>query len=89
MADLTREQQRLLRYPPTPTSWQHAGCSAVNRGSAKACWLCCKPKPRTPRLLWPLYERACKVAGIEPGERWPQKAVPSENPPRNVTRRKR
>lgn len=78
---LTAAQLRLLRYPPTQTTWicpgrykdsegeQH-NCLAYNTGKRKKCWLCTRLKPSKPQLVWPDYVTACEIAGIQPGEKY-------------------
>lgn len=100
MAKLTQAEQRILRHPPTTATWEclatrlrdgvMARCGQYNLGMASKCWLCAKPKPRRVKLVWPVYEAACKKAGIEPGTRWPVREAPEETPPTKAsTRRKK
>jgi hypothetical protein len=65
-------------------------CSMTNNGANRRCVICGTKKSATPKLLWPLYELACKKAGIEPGTRWPPKAEPDAEaiPPKRKTKRK-
>lgn len=97
MADLTQREKRLLRYPPTDSTWECLSttkrgeetvrCGAINPGSSVTCWCCARPKSRRPKLLYPAYVAACKKAGIEPGTRWPVREVPEDASPKK-TRRK-
>jgi hypothetical protein len=71
MAKPNRTELRLLRYPPTRKTWICTQCGAFLNGSLGACWSCAVPKPIKPKLVWPIYERACKKAGIKPtGTPW-------------------
>lgn len=98
---LTLADQRLLRFPPTASTWeclfatmlttdppQVRRCGAYNHGERKDCWLCGTRKPRRPHLIYPAYTAACLKAGIEPGTRWPVKDEPTEAVAPKKTRRK-
>lgn len=81
---LTRTEQRLLRFPPTRSTWlcnkkhvrqtdngvERSECGTLNSGSQNICWMCGTLKPKKPKLLWPAYLVACEKAGIEPGQHW-------------------
>lgn len=72
---LSEEQLTLLKYPPNEDTWfcrhereraredgtTYSSLTKVkNAGNARRCWLCGKPKPRRPELVWPLYQEALK-----------------------------
>lgn len=102
MADLTKRDERLLRHPPTNSTWECLAtrktekngeittirCGELNPGSHSKCWLCARPKPRRPKLIYPVYEAACKKAGIEPGTRWPVREEKTDDAPPKKARRK-
>lgn len=69
---LTQLERNLLEYPPTEKTWICNSCEykCVNSGSNTQCFLCAKPRPKKPTLLWPKYIAACEKVGIEPGHRW-------------------
>lgn len=73
---LTKAERKLIEFPPTPKTWRCRSkrqvgdetkpCGMVNSGLRSKCLYCGAKKPSKPTLLWPLYEAACKKAGIEP-----------------------
>lgn len=80
MAKLTQRETKLLAYPPTRKTWACPSCGLWNSGSLGACWVCRTPSGKRPKLLWSLYERACKKAGIEAtGTRW----TPNQKEPKS------
>ncbi len=98
MAALTLRDRRLLHHPPTTKTWvcqkkrQSDGididCATVMSNADDRCYMCGSHRPAAPVLLYPAYEAACKKAGIEPGDPWPPKAVPTEGAKPPTTRRK-
>jgi hypothetical protein len=64
---LTLEEKRLLEYPPTKKTWK-CECDTINSGSMAKCWTCAKPK--TKKLMWPIYTAACEKVLITPGDQW-------------------
>jgi len=60
-------EQGLLLHPPTKVTWA-CSCGIYNGGRQEKCWLCGKPK--TDKLLWPIYIAACEKVGVEIGSMW-------------------
>ena len=74
---LTNYERNLIKHPPTTGTWlcratritsggEKTTCNTPNSAKARECWLCTRPKPRKPKLIWPLYVEACRKAGIAP-----------------------
>lgn len=64
----TKEELKLLEYPPTERTWvceNHSG-GLANSGIAESCFFCGKAKDKNPILLWTTYASACEKLGIKP-----------------------
>lgn len=74
--NLKKFEKSLLESPPNEGTWECPGyvdygtgmCHLINSGKSEKCWLCGEPKPKNPKLLWPMYLVACKKMEIEPKE---------------------
>lgn len=70
---LTPEEKKLLKYPPTETTWicvhtEHYVAADgekrpvlreyANAGSRTTCGFCAEPRPRNAQLVWPRYQEA-------------------------------
>lgn len=68
---LTKLEQRLLKYPPTPDSWwcvheqkvEGDVARVLNAGSNRLCWMCGKKRPRDPERPWLIYQQALAKTG--------------------------
>lgn len=98
MPRLTTAERRILKNPPTETTWVCQAkrvtddgvklCNTTVAGRDEQCWLCRKPRPRRPKLLWPVYLAACKKAKHEAGTPFREGTPTPPSPPTRVRRKK-